>query len=258
MKRFDGYGVLITGAGQGIGEATARRFAAEGAGVLVTDRDATRAERVADAIEAAGGTAVPYECDVADPAAVDAAVTTAMDSFGRLDVLVNNAYACHPDPASFEEHEDGPWYEDFEITLHGAYRCIRAALPHLVAAGGRGAVVNIGSVNAEQHFGSHAYSAAKAALASLTRTVAVESAPRGVRVNLVEPGTIRTNAWDGRGENLERATVHYPLGRVGEPADIASTVAFLASADASWITGVTLPVDGGLLVSNLAMIRDMS
>ncbi|MEU6032314.1 SDR family NAD(P)-dependent oxidoreductase [Streptomyces tauricus] len=258
MKRFDGYGVLITGAGQGIGEATARRFAAEGAGVLVTDRDATRAERVADAIEAAGGTAVPYECNVADPAAVDAAVTTAMDSFGRLDVLVNNAYACHPDPASFEEHEDGPWYEDFEITLHGAYRCIRAALPHLVAAGGRGSVVNIGSVNAEQHFGSHAYSAAKAALASLTRTVAVESAPRGVRVNLVEPGTIRTNAWDGRGENLERATVHYPLGRVGEPADIASAVAFLASADASWITGVTLPVDGGLLVSNLAMIRDMS
>ncbi|WP_328936875.1 glucose 1-dehydrogenase [Streptomyces tauricus] len=258
MKRFDGYGVLITGAGQGIGEATARRFAAEGAGVLVTDRDATRAERVADAIEAAGGTAVPYECDVADPAAVDAAVTTAMDSFGRLDVLVNNAYACHPDPASFEEHEDGPWYEDFEITLHGAYRCIRAALPHLVAAGGRGAVVNIGSVNAEQHFGSHAYSAAKAALASLTRTVAVESAPRGVRVNLVEPGTIRTNAWDGRGENLERATAHYPLGRVGEPTDIASAVVFLASADASWITGVTLPVDGGLLVSNLAMIRDMS
>ncbi|WP_404194517.1 SDR family NAD(P)-dependent oxidoreductase [Streptomyces tauricus] len=258
MKRFDGYGVLITGAGQGIGEVTARRFAAEGAGVLVTDRDATRAERVADAIEAAGGTAVPYECDVADPAAVDAAVTTAVDSFGRLDVLVNNAYACHPDPASFEEHEDGPWYEDFEITLHGAYRCIRAALPHLVAAGGRGAVVNIGSVNAEQHFGSHAYSAAKAALASLTRTVAVESAPRGVRVNLVEPGTIRTNAWDGRGENLERATAHYPLGRVGEPTDIASAVAFLASADASWITGVTLPVDGGLLVSNLAMIRDMS
>ncbi|PSM40426.1 oxidoreductase [Streptomyces dioscori] len=258
MTRFNDHAVLITAAGQGIGEATAHRFAAEGANVLVTDRDATRAKRVADAIEAAGGTAVPYACDVADPAAVDAAVTTAVDSFGRLDVLVNNAYACHTDPASFEEHEDGPWYEDFEITLHGAYRCIRAALPHLVAAGGRGAIVNIGSVNAEQHFGSHAYSAAKAALASLTRTVAVESAPRGVRVNLVEPGTIRTNAWDGRGEFLERAAAHYPLGRVGEPADIASAVAFLASADAAWITGVTLPVDGGLLVSNLAMIRDMS
>jgi len=258
MTQFTGYGVLITGAGQGIGEATAHRFAADGASVLVTDRDPSRAKRVADAIKETGGTAEPYECDVADSAAVEAAVTAAVDSFGRLDVLVNNAYACHADPATFEEHEDGPWYEDFEITLHGAYRCIRAALPHLVAAGGRGAIVNIGSVNAEQHFGSHAYSAAKAALASLTRTVAVESAPRGVRVNLVEPGTVRTNAWDDRLHLLERAATHYPLGRVGEPADIASAVAFLASADAAWITGVTLPVDGGLLVGNLAMLRSMS
>ncbi|MFI1414165.1 SDR family NAD(P)-dependent oxidoreductase [Streptomyces sp. NPDC020707] len=258
MTRFDDHAVLITGAGQGIGEATAHRFAEEGASVLVTDRDKARAERVAAAIRDSGGTAVSYACDVADPAAVDGAVGTAVDTFGRLDVLVNNAYACHPDPGSFEEQEDGPWYEDFEITLHGAYRCIRAALPHLVAAGGRGAIVSIGSVNAERHFGSHAYSAAKAALASLTRTVAVESAPRGVRVNLVEPGTIRTHAWDGRAEVLERAAGHYPLGRVGEPADIASAVAFLASADASWITGVTLPVDGGLLVSNLGMLRDMS
>ncbi|WP_413760101.1 SDR family NAD(P)-dependent oxidoreductase [Streptomyces sp. MMBL 11-3] len=258
MRRFNDHTVLITAAGQGIGEATAHRFAAEGANVLVTDRDATRAERVADEIRAKGGTAAPHACDVADRAAVEAAVAAAVDSFGGLDVLVNNAYACHTDPPSFEEHEDGPWYEDFEITLHGAYRCIRAALPHLAAAGGRGAVVSIGSVNAEQHFGSHAYSAAKAALASLTRTVAVEVAPRGVRVNLVEPGTVRTDAWDGRGEILERVTAHYPLGRVGEPADIASAVAFLASADASWITGVTLPVDGGLLVSNLAMLRDMA
>ncbi|MGW6014619.1 SDR family NAD(P)-dependent oxidoreductase [Streptomyces sp. NPDC055210] len=258
MRRFDDHAVLITAAGQGIGEATAHRFAEEGASVLVTDLDKTRAERVAAAIRDSGGTAASYACDVADAAAVEGAVATAVDSFGRLDVLVNNAYACHTDPASFEEHEDGPWYEDFEITLHGTYRCIRAALPHLVAAGGRGAIVNIGSVNAEQHFGSHAYSAAKAALASLTRTVAVESAPRGVRVNLVEPGTIRTNAWDGRGEILERVAAHYPLGRVGEPADIASAVAFLASADAAWITGAALPVDGGLLVSNLAMFRDMS
>jgi len=257
MTRFTGYGVLITGAGQGIGEATARRFATEGAGVLVTDRDPSRAERVAAAIRDSGGTAGSAACDVSDRAAVESAVTAAVDSFGRLDVLVNNAYACHADPVSFEEHEDGPWYEDFEITLHGTYRCIRAALPHL-AAGGRGAIVTIGSVNAERHFGSHAYSAAKAALTSLTRTLAVESAPRGIRVNLVEPGTIRTNAWDDRAQVLERVAAHYPMGRVGEPADIASAVAFLASADASWITGVTLPVDGGLLVSNLAMLRDMS
>ncbi|WP_221355324.1 SDR family NAD(P)-dependent oxidoreductase [Streptomyces beigongshangae] len=257
MTRFEGYGVLITGAGQGIGEAIARRFAADGANVLVTDRDSSRAMRVAAAIRDSGGTAESHTCDVADRTAVEAAVAQAVASFGSLDVLVNNAYSCHPDPTHFEDHEDGPWYQDFEITLHGAYRCVRAALPYLAAAGGRGAIVNIGSVNAEQHFGCHAYSAAKAALASLTRTLAVECAPRGVRVNLVEPGTIRTSAWENRQEALEHAASHYPLGRVGEPDDIAAAVAFLASADAAWITGVTLPVEGGLLVGNLAMLREM-
>ncbi|MGW7414993.1 SDR family NAD(P)-dependent oxidoreductase [Streptomyces sp. NPDC054863] len=257
MTRFDGYAALVTGAGQGIGAAIARRLAAEGARVLVTDRDPSRAEQVAEAVRDSGGVAVAQPCDVVDRASVEAAVGRAVESFGGLDVLVNNAYACHPDPPRFEEAEDGPWYEDFEVTLHGAYRCVRACLPHLAAAGGRGAIVSIGSVNAEQNFGNHAYSAAKAALASLTRTLAVECAPRGVRVNLVEPGTVRTRVWDDRPGVLERAAAHYPLGRVGEPDDIAAAVAFLASADASWITGVTLPVDGGLLVSNLSMVRSM-
>lgn len=255
MRRFDTYSVLITGAGQGIGEATARRFATEGAHVLVTDRDPVRAARVAEAIHDEGGSAQPYGCDVADHAAVEAAVEHAVERFGSLDVLVNNAYASTSDPARFEEYDDDSWYTDFDICLHGAYRCIRAALPHLAAAGGRGAVINIGSVNAERFFGGHAYSAAKAALASLTRTLAVQCAPRGVRVNVVEPGTVRTNAWAGREKVLESLKVHYPMGRVGEPADIAAAVAFLASPDAAWVTGVTLPVDGGLLVSNLGMNR---
>ncbi|MFJ2742986.1 SDR family NAD(P)-dependent oxidoreductase [Streptomyces sp. NPDC087440] len=257
MTRFGGYGVLISGAGQGIGEATARRFAAEGAQVLVTDREAERAERVAAEIRKGGGTALAQGCDVVDRAAVEAAVALAVETFGRLDVLVNNAYACHAEPELFEETPDGPWYEDFEVSLHGAFRCARAALPHLAAAGGRGAIVNIGSVNAEQHFGNHAYSAAKAGLASLTRTLAVQCAPRGVRVNVVEPGTVRTRAWEGRATPLDVLPAHYPMGRLGEPEDIAAAVAFLASADASWITGVTLPVDGGLLVSNMAMRRTM-
>ncbi|MEU8893997.1 SDR family NAD(P)-dependent oxidoreductase [Streptomyces sp. NPDC048442] len=257
MTRFDGYSALVTGAGQGIGAAIARRLAAEGARVLVTDRDPSRAAKVADALRDSGGVAVAQPCDVVDRASVEAAVGRAVDSFGGLDILVNNAYSCHPDPPRFDDAEDGPWYEDFEVTLHGAYRCVRACLPHLAAAGGRGAIVSIGSVNAEQHFGNHAYSAAKAGLASLTRTLAVECAPRGVRVNLVEPGTVRTHVWDDRPGVLERVAGHYPLGRVGEPEDIAAAVAFLASADASWITGVTLPVDGGLLVSNLSMVRSM-
>ncbi|NGN69378.1 SDR family oxidoreductase, partial [Streptomyces sp. A7024] len=130
-------------------------------------------------------------------------------------------------------------------------------LPHLAAAEGhRGAVVNIGSVNGLTGLGSHAYSAAKAALGSLTRTLAVEAGERGVRVNLVAPGTVRTRNWDGREADLAAmARDAYPLGRIGEPDDVAAAVAFLASADAAWITGVTLPVDGGLTISNLGWTR---
>lgn len=114
-------------------------------------------------------------------------------------------------------------------------------------------ILNVGSVNGERDFGNHAYSAAKAGLASFTRTLAGHAAARGVRVNLVAPGTVRTDAWEGRDGALGRASAHYPLGRVGEPDDIAAAIAFLASRDAAWITGVTLPVDGGLLISNLGM-----
>ncbi|MEC4015239.1 SDR family NAD(P)-dependent oxidoreductase [Streptomyces sp. H27-D2] len=269
MARFDGYAVLITGAGQGIGEATARRFVSEGARVLLTDLDKARAKKAAAAVnESVGapadadapdasspgstgrGVAEALACDVADRTAVEAAVAHAVRRFGRLDVLVNNAYSCHPDAPLFEDESDDDWHQDLDITLNGAYRCARAAMPHLAAADGRGAIVNIGSVNGLYDFGNHAYSAAKAGLGSLTRTLAGHGGPRGVRVNLIAPGTIRTNAWDGREAVIERVSELYPLGRVGEPEDIASAVAFLASRDAAWITGVTLPVDGGVLVSS--------
>lgn len=250
MRRFEGYGVLITGAGRGIGEATAHRLAGEGGRVLVTDRDGDRAEKAAAGIRESGGAAEALPCDVADRASVEAAVAYAVQRFGTLDVLVNNAYACHPDAPLFEDESDESWHRDLDITLTGAYRCARAALPHLAAAPGRrGAIVSVGSVNGEQDFGNHAYSAAKAGLASLTRTLAGHAAPRGVRVNLVAPGTVRTEAWAGRESNLEAAAAHYPLGRAGLPDDIAAAVAFLASRDAAWITGVSLPVDGGILIS---------
>ncbi|MFD9570184.1 SDR family NAD(P)-dependent oxidoreductase [Streptomyces sp. NPDC059982] len=250
MRRFEGYGVLVTGAGRGIGEATARRLAGEGARVLVTDVDGDRAQKAAAGIRESGGEALALVCDVGDRASVEAAVAHAVREFGTLDVLVNNAYACHPDAALFEDESDEEWQRDLDITLTGAYRCARAALPHLAAAPDRrGAIVGIGSVNGEQDFGNHAYSAAKAGLASLTRTLAGHAAPRGVRVNLIAPGTVRTDAWAGREDLLAAAATQYPLGRVGLPGDIAAAVAFLASRDAAWITGVTLPVDGGILVS---------
>ncbi|WP_406096090.1 SDR family NAD(P)-dependent oxidoreductase [Streptomyces sp. NBC_01013] len=249
LARFDGYRALVTGAGRGIGAAIARRLAAEGAWVLVTDLDGARAAQVAAEIREHGGTADSLACDVADRAAVEAAVAHAVSVFGGLDVLVNNAYACTPDAALFEDEPDETWQRDLDITLSGAYRCARAALPHL-AASGRGAIVGIGSVNGVQDFGNHAYSAAKAGLASLTRTLAGHAGPRGVRVNLVTPGTIRTDAWSGREAELAKVSGLYPLGRVGEPDDIAGAVAFLASRDAAWITGTTLCVDGGLTAVN--------
>lgn len=255
--RFAGYSVLITAAGQGIGAATARRLAAEGAAVLVTDLDAKRAAHTAAAIREAGGTAESLVCDVGDRAAVEAAVAHAVTAFGRLDVLVNNAYAAGEDEPLFEDETDEVWERDLDITLSGPFRCARAALPHLVASG-RGAIVTIGSVNGEQDFGGHAYSAAKAGLTSLTRTLAGHAGPRGVRVNLVAPGTIRTDAWAGRDAELARAAALYPLGRVGTPEDIASAVAFLASTDAAWITGTTLRVDGGILAVNSGFRQAMA
>ncbi|MFV5991445.1 SDR family NAD(P)-dependent oxidoreductase [Streptomyces sp. NPDC056231] len=253
-SRFDGYGVLITGAGQGIGAATARRLASEGARVLVTDLDGDRAEHTAAAIRKTGATAEALTCDVGDRAAVEAAVARTVEAFGTLDVLVNNAYRCTPDTPLFEDEPDDVWQGDLDATLTGPYRCSRAALPHLVASG-RGAIVNIGSVNGEQDFGNHAYSAAKAGLGSLTRTLAGHAGPRGVRVNLVAPGTIRTDAWADRADVLDRVSPLYPLGRVGEPDDVAAAVAFLASRDAAWITGTTLRVDGGLLAVNTGFQR---
>ncbi|MER6440646.1 MULTISPECIES: SDR family NAD(P)-dependent oxidoreductase [unclassified Streptomyces] len=249
MRRFEGHGVVITGAARGIGAATARRFADEGARVLVTDVDLPEAEQTAASIRGTGGLAEAYVCDVRDRASVERAVAHAVEVLGSLDVLVNNAYGCTPDEPLFEDEPDEVWAHDLDLTLTGAYRCSRAALPHLVASG-RGAIVHIGSVNGIQDFGNHAYSAAKAGLMSLTRTLAGHAASRGVRVNLVAPGTVRTTAWEGREEDLAVAAELYPLGRVGEPDDIAAAVAFLASRDASWITGTTLPVDGGLLSVN--------
>jgi len=253
MGRFGSYSVMVTGGARGIGEATARRFAGEGAAVLIADIDEPSARATAAAIRETGGRAEAYGCDVADRAGVDAAVAYGAEVFGGLDVLVNNAYSCGNYHDDFTDESDDDWQLDLDVSLVGAMRCSRAALPYLTAAPSRrGAIVNIGSVNGLSNFGNHSYSAAKAGLISLTRTMAVQVAPTGVRVNLVAPGTIRTPSWDGREARLDQLARLYPLGRVGEPSDIAAAVTFLASTDAAWITGITLPVEGGILPSNAA------
>ena len=245
--RFADRVIYVTGGGHGIGRAVARRLASEGGSLVVSDRDADAAEAVAREIVATGGTAVATSCDIPDASSVDGSFARMGERFGRLDVLVNTAGGDWIEPAAFEDITDELWTKKLDLNLSGIFRCIRAALPRLIAAGPGSSVVSIGSVNGTIALSGYPYSAAKAGLEMLTKTLAAKYGPKGVRFNLITPGTIRTRVWDGREDRLVSLAGMYPLGRVGEPDDIAAAVAFLASADAAWITGITLPVDGGLL-----------
>jgi meso-butanediol dehydrogenase / (S,S)-butanediol dehydrogenase / diacetyl reductase len=185
-------------------------------------------------------------------------VDRAVDRYGCIDVLINNAAVCADAP--LERITTSEWANDIAVNLTGAFLMTTRALRHMVGRGG-GCIVNISSVNALGYFGNEAYSAAKAGLLSFTRSVAVRYGQHGVRCNAIVPGTIRTPAWDARlaadPRVLELAASHYPLGRIGEPADVANAALFLASPAAAWITGVALPVDGGLLAGNRHLADDI-
>lgn len=248
MRRFDGRTALVIGGGHGIGRAIAERMAGEGASVTVADVDADAAGEVAESLTGAGHPALGVPCDITSDDGPAAAAAAAARRFGRLDVLVVAAGGdqAHPE---FAETGDDVWHAMLEVNLVGVARCIRAALGYLLQAPSGGAVVTIGSVNGMTSFGSEPYSAAKAGLQNLTMNLSTQYGPRGVRFNLIAPATVRTRVWDNQPGALERLARAYPLGRVGEPADIAAAAAFLASDDAAWISGVTLPVDGGLLAA---------
>jgi NAD(P)-dependent dehydrogenase (short-subunit alcohol dehydrogenase family) len=263
MRRFDGRVALVTGAARGIGRAIAARLASEGAAVVLADLDEGVVAEAAGHLAGTGADAVPLVCDVTDRAAVGAAVAAVVARHGRLNVLVNNVGVSSGTP--FEQIDEAAWREQSGPTLHGAVSCIQAALPYLLASPVGGSVVTIGSVNGLAAFGDLVYSAAKAGLQSLNQNLAVLYSPRelarrgspsrGIRFNIVAPGTVRTPAWTEAGPDrlatLDRLARRYPAGRVGEPEDIAAAVAFLASDDASWITGIVLPVDGGALTGPL-------
>ena len=242
-RRFVGRVVVVTGAGHGIGRAVAERLAAEGARLVLADLDEDAATATAERLLPAE--VVATHCDVHLSPSVDACIDLAVRHFGQLDVLVNVAGGSIVMRA-FEDMTDEAWNEMLDLNLTGAMRCIRAALPHLRQRP-TAAIVSISSVNGLAGFGEVAYSSAKAGLGLLTRNLAITLGPAGIRVNAVAPGTVRTRVWDGQDGGADRLRPLYPLGRVGEPSDIAAAVAFLASDDAAWITGVTLPVDGGVL-----------
>lgn len=248
-ERFDDRVVLITGGASGIGAETARRFAAAGARVVIADLDLGAAQRLAD--ELPGGLA--YQVDVADADSVDALRDAVQQQPGRLDVLVHGAYHASDDGGSLLTAAVDQLRSDVEVTLIGPLLVSRALLPLMISTGG-GVVLSIGSVNGLGWYGGHGYSTAKAGLLHLTRTLAAEFADRGVRACAVAPGTVDTPAWTrAKAEDpgiMERFGTSYPLGRVGQPADIAEALLFLASDRAAWITGVVLPVDGGITLTN--------
>ncbi|MEV5968089.1 glucose 1-dehydrogenase [Kribbella sp. NPDC051952] len=248
--RFQGRVVLITGAGSGIGRVTAQAFAAEGAVVAVTDIDEAAATETA----AMTPGSFALRLDVTDAQGIPDVLAGIQDRYGPIDVLINNAMICSDTP--FTEMSDEALLRELNVDLAGAMRLTRAVLPGMVAKGS-GVIVNLSSVNGVQYFGQTVYSAAKAGLISFTKAIAAEYGRHGIRCNAVAPGTIATPVWQRRMERnpavLERLVRFYPLGRVGQSEDVADAVLFLASDQASWITGITLPVDGGLLAGNVSI-----
>ncbi len=236
----------------------AQRFAAEGAKVAVVDWIEELAVAVSAEISSAGGQAVAIRTDVSAAAEVDAMVAEVGSRLGPVDVLVNNAAIADGD--DLLRIDEATWDRDVAVVLRSVFLCSKAVLAPMIDRGG-GAIVNITSVNGLTALGNEAYSAAKAGVINLTQGIAVRYGRHGIRCNAIAPGTIRTPIWQERIDRdpvvFQRLVKWYPLGRVGEPDDVANAALFLASDDASWITGTVLPVDGGLLAGNWRMTREL-
>ena len=239
---------IITGAGSGIGAAAAERFAADGYALVINSRTAADLEKVRDGI--GNDRTVIFEGDVSDEDTVKGLIDCAIDRFGRLDTLVNNAGIAVPGPIEEVSPED--WDKQQAVNGRSMYLTIRAALPHLEKT--KGSVVNTSSVSGlGGDWGMFAYNASKGMVSNLTRALALDFGRKGVRINAVAPSVTRTEMAQGIMDDdalYEKFMERVPLGRPAEPRDIADVIAFLASDDARFVTGVVLPVDGGVSASN--------
>ena len=250
MHRFDGKGVIVTGAGRGIGQATAQRFASEGADVMLIGRTLLPLDETAELIHGDGGKAWPHACDVTDGPEVRGAVAAAGAHWGgRIDVLVNNAGI--DDETPFLEMTEESWRAVVDTNLTGPFLMSRAVAPAMVRAGA-GVILHNASIDASGGDGPFAsYNASKAGLLGLNRTMALELAPHGIRVNCVSPGFTHTDMTEravgpAMMDYLNGQFARVPMRRLVKPSEIAAAFAFLASDDASGITGIDLTVDCGL------------
>jgi NAD(P)-dependent dehydrogenase (short-subunit alcohol dehydrogenase family) len=241
--------VIVTGAARGIGAAIAEAFVDENAAVVLADIDESQLAATADALSSRGGTAVAVRADITDAAAVDSLVSAALERFGRLDVLVNNAGRnTYFDAITMSEQD---WDDSLNVDLKSAWLTSRAALPSLIDS--TGCIVNVSSIHARMTTpGTFPYAVAKAGLEGLTRSLALDYGPQGVRVNAVAPGWTYTRLVDEWVERegdpgvLQRVIDSLPMKRMADPADIAAGVVFLSGPSARAVTGAVLPIDCGL------------
>ena len=241
---------IVTGGGSGIGEAIALRFAQEGARVAMTGRRKEALERVAKAIELAGGHALALPGSVTNEADVRLAVEATLRSFGRIDVLVNNAgNLFHAGP--LHETTDQVWNDTIDLFLTSVFRFSRAVIPHLLKQGS-GSIVNISTVaalKAMPGFPAHAYAAAKAGVNMLTKTIAIQYATQGIRCNAICPAGVDTPGVTGLTSDAKQRAAFdamHPVGRMGWPEEIAHAAVYFASEESAWTTGSILSVDGGV------------
>jgi NAD(P)-dependent dehydrogenase (short-subunit alcohol dehydrogenase family) len=255
---FEGKVVAITGAAGGVGSSLCRYFIGEGARVAAIDKKPS-VQTLGAELAAPAKAFFSAVADVSEQDEVDRAFASLTGALGPVDILVSNAGgSSHP---TLARTDAAGWRHEIKLNLDSAYYCARAVIPGMVAKRS-GVIIGIGSVNGLSALGDPAYSAGKAAMISLTRSLAQEYGPYGVRANIVLPGTIRTPVWEKRAAKdpkvLETLRRWYPLGRIVEPVDIARAVGFLASDAASAITGVALPVDCGLTSGNIVMRGELT